>query len=123
MEYTSKKQYPWNKIYYGFSDDLYSTEWQNHDRIWHVSNVKRTESKPTLNDKCEIMILNKNKFNPTLSIFDGTTYREYPMSEVLNDKETKILSRFHMDAQIVITKILFCLCFLFGVLAHIKNKH
>ena len=81
-----------HNIYYAFSDDLKSND--NTQSVWHESIV------PNLNIHncpiCRCIILNKNSFDPTVCILDAT-HRQYKMSQILNDNDTAILTRFHMD--------------------------
>ena len=48
------------------------------------------------NDLCKCVILDKNSFDPTLSIFDRF-HRQHKLSQILDNNNTFILNRFHMD--------------------------
>ena len=85
-----------HNIYYAFSDDLKSND--KTQSVWHQSIV------PNLNIRdpdCRCMIVSKNSFDPTVCILDAN-HRQYKMSQILNDNDTAILTRFHMDYHKVI---------------------
>ena len=101
-----------NIIYYGFSDDLKSKD--KLDCIWHKSMIQ-FETFKYGTGKC--IITNKNKYDATLCFIDSY-HRQFKMSQILNDNQTHILNRFHMDChtvtQIFPQTLYFCVfyCFL-----------
>ena len=114
-------------IFYAFSDDLKSNENNHTKSIWNESIIPANTVAE--NDCiCRCMILGKNKYDPSLCIIDDT-HRQYPMSQILDDKNTHILSRFHMDYHkvkyiyIFFVNLFFC-CKIFAfVLQNNKHKH
>ena len=96
-----------NKIYYAFSDDLKGND--KSQSFWNESMVKLDKT----SDAMKIIILNKKSKNPTFCILDSNSHRQYEMSYILNETNTQILRRFHMDYQTVITNKLTLFLFLF----------
>ena len=82
-----------NTIYHAFSDNLKSND--KSQSIWHESMITLPERRRAVT-KC--IILNKNSYDPTLSIAMDTHMQQYKLSHILNENSTHILKSFHMDS-------------------------
>ena len=85
-----------NVFYYAFSDDLKNMD--KSQSIWHASIVPVTPNTALAGYICRCMILDKSSFDPTFCVIDNT-HRMYKMSQILNHRETKMLTSFHTDNQ------------------------
>ena len=108
---------PIDKIYYAFSDDLKGND--KSQTFWNESMVKLNQ-KTSLSMK--VIILNKKSRNPTFCILDSNCHRQYEMSYILNETNTQILRRFHMDYQTVISNSHIVVFFFFFFLWEKKRE-
>ena len=88
-----------DKIFYAFSDDLKGND--KSQSFWNESIAKVNNE---TSDLMKVIILNKKSNDPTFCILDSNSHQQYQLSHILNETNTQILWRFHMDYQTVISK-------------------